>query len=78
VRLRDTGSQAREAERAMLVNALAIASDRAAEIDVLRVHRSGGSPRRGLVCPIQVPVRDDLVRRRRLPISLVFRLRIAD
>jgi hypothetical protein len=44
VRLRDTGSQAPEAERARLVNALAIASDRAAEIDVLRVHRSGGTP----------------------------------
>ena len=33
MRLRDTGSQAPEAERATLVNALAIASDRAAEID---------------------------------------------
>jgi hypothetical protein len=34
VRLRDTGSQAPEAQRATLVNALAIASDRAAEIDL--------------------------------------------
>src|SRR5439155_8037919 len=52
---------------------VAQASRRAAEVDVLGLDRPRRPPRRRLVCPIQVRVRDDLARRRRSPCRLVLR-----
>src|SRR6266702_6774520 len=52
---------------------VAQASRRAAEVDVLGLDRPGRPPRRRLVGPVQVRVRDDLVRRRRPPCRLVLR-----
>src|SRR5690349_7476275 len=47
------------------------ASRRAVEVDLLGRHRPGRAPRRRLVGPVEVGVRDDLLRRRRPPGGLV-------
>src|SRR5207249_10558213 len=52
---------------------VARASGRSAEVDLLGLDRPGCPPRRRLVGPVQVRVRDDLVRRRRTPCRLVLR-----
>ena len=46
-------------------------SGRAAEVDIAGLDRPGRPPRRRLVGPVQVRVRDDLVRRRRPPFRLI-------
>src|SRR5580704_9148575 len=52
---------------------------RVSEIDVLGFDRPGRPPRRRLVGPVQVRVRDHLVRRGRAPPGLVLRgVRVAD
>ena len=50
---------------------LAQASGRAAEVDIGGRDRPGRPPRRRLVPPVQVRMRDDLVRRRRPPCRLI-------
>ena len=58
---------------------VALASGRPAEIDVLGLDRPSRPPRSRLVPPVQVRVRDDLVRRRRPPRRAVLgRVAIAD
>src|SRR2546430_15656480 len=61
---------------APFVGVLALAGP---EVDRLGLHRPGGAPRRRLVRPVQVRMRDHLVRRRRSPGRLVLgRVRVAD
>src|ERR1700752_3123165 len=45
----------------------------AAEVDFLRADRARSAARRGLVVPVQVRVRDHLIRRRSAPLRLVAR-----
>src|SRR5438105_12850443 len=52
---------------------VAQASGLAAEVHILGLNRPGRSPRCGLVGPVQIRVRDDLVRRRCSPCRLVLR-----